>query len=40
MKKYHNASDLQQISFMVVNDSDPKYMGKMEKKKQLKRHDK
>lgn len=34
MEKYHDLSDSPQIPFMVLNDSDPKYMGEMEMKKQ------
>lgn len=37
MEKYHNTHDSPQISSTVLNDSDPKYMGKMETKKAMKK---
>lgn len=33
MGKYLNTSDSPQISFVVLNDTDLKYVGKMEKEK-------
>lgn len=34
MEEYHNNMNSPHISFMMLNDSDPKYTGKMEKKKE------